>query len=104
MYYWLHPFLLVAVRKHLQRAHLRDWKTILFPRLPVDRTVERILERLLAFAMKAQGLDPVPFIWFWRDGAASCAVMTHDVEHLPGRDSCSTLMDRDEPLGVRSSV
>ncbi len=103
VYYWLRPFLPVAVRKHLQRAHLRDWKTILFPRWPVDRTVERILERLLVFVMKAQGLDRVPFIWFWPDGAASCAVMTHDVEHLAGRDFCSKLMDLDESAGVRAS-
>ncbi len=103
LYYWLRPFMPIAVRKHLQRAHLRDWKTIPFPRWPVDRTVERILEQLLVLAMKAQGLDRAPFIWFWPDGAASCAVMTHDVEHLAGRNFCSTLMDLDESAGIKSS-
>jgi hypothetical protein len=103
VYYWLRPFLPVAVRKHLQRAHLRDWKTIPFPRWPVDRTVERILEQLLVLAMKAQGLDRAPFIWFWPDGAASCAVMTHDVEHLAGRNFCSKLMDLDESAGIKAS-
>jgi hypothetical protein len=30
VYYSLRPFLPVAVRKHLQRVHLRDWKTVPF--------------------------------------------------------------------------
>ena len=67
-YYWLRPVLPVAVRRLLQRAHLRDWKTIPFPHWPVDRSIEQILERPLALAMKAQGLDWVPFIWAGRTG------------------------------------
>jgi len=102
-YYWLRPFLPVAIRKHLQRARLSDWGRILFPHWPVDRTVERILERLLALSMKAQGIHRVPFVWFWPDGARSCAMMTHDVEQLAGRDFCSQLMDLDNSAGIKSS-
>src|SRR2546428_481177 len=32
-YYWLRPFLPVAIRKHLQRARLSDWRKIPFPHL-----------------------------------------------------------------------
>ena len=103
VYYWLRPFLPVAVRKHLQRARLRNWKAIPFPRWPVDRTSEQIHERLLVVAMKAQGLDRVPFVWFWPDGAKSCAIMTHDVEHLAGRNFCSKLMDLDESAAIKSA-
>src|SRR2546428_5874265 len=103
IYYWLRPFLPVAIRKHLQRARLSDWKNIPFPHWPVDRTVERILERLLALSMKAQGIDRVPFVWFWPDGATSCAIMTHDVEQLAGRDFCSKLMDLDDSVGIKSA-
>src|SRR3989449_2879387 len=103
IYYWLRPFLPVAIRKHLQRARLSDWKNIPFPHWPVDRTVERILERLLALSMKAQGIHRVPFVWFWPDGATSCAVMNHDVEQLAGRNFCSQLMDLDDSAGIKSS-
>src|SRR5438445_8657782 len=57
LYYWLRPLLGVAVRKHAQRAYLSDWKQIPFPRWPVDRTVERFLERLLILSIKAQAID-----------------------------------------------
>ena len=102
-YYWLRPFLPVAIRKHLQRARLSDWKNIPFPHWPVDRTVERILERLLALSMKAQGIHSVPFVWFWPDSATSCAIMTHDVEQLAGRNFCSQMMDLDDSAGIKSS-
>jgi hypothetical protein len=69
----------------------------------VDRTVERILERLLALSMKAQGIRTVPFVWFWPEGATSSAIMTHDVEHLAGRNFCSQLMDLDDSAGLKSS-
>jgi hypothetical protein len=103
LYYGLRPFLPVPVRKHIQRAYLKGWKDIQFPRWPVDRTVEQCLERMLALSMKAQGIQTVPFVWFWPDGAASCAIMTHDVEHRPGRNFCSRLMDLDDAAGIKSA-
>ena len=102
-YRWLRPFLAVPVRKHLQKARLKDWRNISFPHWPVDRTVERILERLLVLSMRPQGIDRVPFVWFWPDGATSCAIMTHDVEQLAGRDFCSKLMDLDDSVGIKSA-
>ena len=102
-YYWLRPVLPVPVRKHLQRARLSGWKKIPFPHWPVDRTVERILDRLLALSMNAQGIDRVPFVWFWPESATSCALMTHDVEQLAGRKFCSQLMDLDDSAGIKSS-
>jgi hypothetical protein len=53
--------------------------------------------------MKAQGIDTVPFVWFWPDGASSCTIMTHDVEQLAGRNFCGQLMDLDESAGIKSS-
>ncbi len=102
-YEWLRPFLPVSLRRHLQRVHLRDWKSIAFPRWPVDDTVERLLECLFALSMRAQGRWTVPFIWFWPDGAPAAAVMTHDVENLAGRKFCSGLMDLDDAAGIKSS-
>ena len=103
LYYWLRPFLGVSVRKHVQRAYLNDWKKIPFPRWPVDRTVDRLLERLLVLSMQARGIHTVPFVWFWPDRATSCAIMTHDVEDLTGRDFCSRLMDLDDAAGIKSA-
>jgi hypothetical protein len=103
LYYGLRPFLTLPIRRHIQRAYLNGWKDISFPRWPVDTTVEQCLERLLALSMKAHGVERVPFIWFWPDRAMSCAIMTHDVEHLSGRNFCSQLMDLDDAAQVASA-
>jgi hypothetical protein len=102
-YYLARPFLSDSLRQRLQRLALRDWKDIRFPQWPLDSTVERILEKLLALLLKACRLERIPFIWFWPDGSPSCAIMTHDVETLAGRDFCSQLMDLDIAFGIRSS-
>ena len=103
VYYGLRPLLPVSIRKHLQRRRLSGWQNLAFPHWPVDRTVEEIHERLLLLSLKAKGLQRVPFVWFWPNGARSCAIMTHDVEELAGRNFCSPLMDLDEAAGIRSS-
>ena len=103
VYYLVRPLLTVSVRKHLQRIRLRDWNEIPFPGWPVDPTVERILEMLLILLLKAHAVDKIPFVWFWPNGFPSCAIMTHDVEALPGRDFCSHLMDLDDAYGIKSS-
>ena len=102
-YYFLRPAMPVAVRKHLQRLRLRGWDKLPFPRWPVDRTVEEIVERLFVLALKAHAVERIPFIWFWPEGAPSCAILTHDVETLPGRNFCSPLMDLDDSVGIKSS-
>ncbi len=103
MYYLVRPALSVGVRKHLQRFHLRGWDKLPFPRWPVDHSVDNMLERLLQLSLRAQGGGRLPFIWFWPDGAPSCAIMTHDVETTAGRDFCSTLMDIDDHFGIKAS-
>jgi hypothetical protein len=82
---------------------LRGWKDITFPDWPVDTTVERIHQKPLALSLRAQGLERVPFIWFWPDGFSSCAIITHDVEDPSGKDFCAGVMDLDEAAGLRSS-
>ena len=102
-YYSLRRFVSPPLRRALQRAYLRDWKRVPFPRWPVDDTVDALMERLLVLAMRSQGLTRVPFVWFWPDGAPSCAIVTHDVETEDGRERCAWLMDVDERAGIRSS-
>jgi len=102
-YYVIRPLLGVSVRRHLQKIHLRGWEDINFPAWPVDATVERIHRKLLAMSLKAQGVEKIPFIWFWPEGFSSCAILTHDVEDPSGRDFCTRLMDLDESAGFRSS-
>jgi hypothetical protein len=103
IYYFLRPVLPVSLRKHLQRASLRGWSEITFPHWPVDFTVESLLERVLALLLKSHGMQRMPFIWFWPDGASSCAIMTHDVEGAAGHDFCGELMDLDDRFSVKSS-
>jgi hypothetical protein len=103
LYYRLRPHLGVSIRKHLQRLWLRGWEKRRFPCWPVDRTVDQILEKLLALSMKAHRVESIPFIWFWPDGHKSCAILTHDVEESGGVDSCPALMEIDESFGIKSS-
>ena len=57
----------------------------------------------MVLLLKVHRGDSVPFIWFWPNGSSSCAVMTHDVEALPGRDFCPYLMDLDGTYEIKSS-
>jgi hypothetical protein len=103
LYYAVRPLLSASLRIPLQRMYLRGWEKIAFPAWPLDLTVENLLETVLLLCMKSSGIDAVPFIWFWPDGAPSAAILTHDVETAQGRDFCSRLMDIDESFGFRSS-
>jgi hypothetical protein len=100
-YYLARPVLPVSVRKHLQRTHLRRWDSIPFPNWPVDPVVERIFETLLRLLLRRH--ESVPFVWFWPNGAQSCAIMTHDVETSEGRDFCTQLMDLNDAYDIKSS-
>ena len=102
-YYFLRPLMNVNVRKHVQRARLDGWRNILFPRWPVDTTVENLNEQMLLWSMKAKGVDRIPFVWFWPDGAGSCIVLTHDVEAERGQSFCSELMNIDDSFGIKAS-
>jgi hypothetical protein len=103
-YYFLRPLIHVNIRRHVQRAHLNGWRSLLFPHWPVDTTVEDLCEQLLLLSMKAKGADRVPFVWFWPDGAQSCVAMTHDLETEKGKTFCSELMDIDDSFGIKASI
>lgn len=103
LYYFLRPLLPVSFRRVLQRFHFRGWEEPLFPRWPLDCSVDQIFRSLMLLALRASGVSNIPFIWFWPEGKNSCAIMTHDVESTKGRDFCSTLMDIDDSRGIKSS-
>lgn len=103
VYYLLRPLMPLFFRKYLHRIYLSGWDKRSFPEWPVDRTVDRLLQQLMVLGLKSKGLESIPFIWFWPDGASACAIMTHDVEHEPGKDFCKQLMDIDESFGVPAS-
>lgn len=103
LYYLARPLLGVRVRRHLQKLRLADWRSIPFPRWPVDTTVEQVHEGMLRLCIRARGGEKVPFIWFWPDGFPGCAIVTHDVEAVDGRDFCQALMDIDQSYGIPSS-
>jgi hypothetical protein len=103
LYYLVRPLMPVAVRKHVQRLYLSGWDKIPFPNWPVDFTVENIFEQLLVLAMKSKNVERLPIIWFWPDGASSCAIVTHDVETSSGRDFCPQLMDLNDSFGIKTA-
>jgi hypothetical protein len=102
-YYIVRPLLPVSVRRHMQKARLSGWHDLKFPQWPVDVTVDGCLANLLLLSRRAHGVDKVPFIWFWPEGAKAAAVVTHDVETDVGRDSCTEVMDIDESFGFKAA-
>lgn len=102
-YYWARPLLPVPVRRHLQRTWLKGWDKSPFPHWPVDRTVDRMFERLMGFSLQAQQSARIPFIWFWPEGHSSCAMVTHDVETATGLAFVPELMDLNDSFGIKSS-
>jgi hypothetical protein len=93
----------VGFRKHLQGFYLKGWERITFPNWPVDRSVDRLIEKLLILAMKKGQIDRLPFVWFWPERHSACAIMTHDVETTAGRDFCDRIMDFDDEFGIKAS-
>jgi len=102
-YYAVRPLLPVSVRKHAQRWALRDWRTQTFPSWPVDTTVDDLMRAVFRRLCDAHGVDELPFIWFWPEGHAACAIMTHDVETAEGRDFSGRLMQMEAEHDVRSA-
>jgi hypothetical protein len=103
VYYSVRPLLPVRLRRHLQKARLSGWRDLKFPQWPVDRTVDHTMNDLLLISRRAHGIDKVPFIWFWPEGATAAAVVTHDVETDLGWDSCAMTMDIDDSFGFTGS-
>lgn len=102
-YYFVRNLLPDSVRRALQRAYFSDWQRRKFPAWPVDFSVDRLHEKLLLASMEAAGVQRVPFIWFWPQGAPACLILTHDVESSEGRDFSSQLMDLDDSYGFKAS-
>jgi hypothetical protein len=65
--------------------------------------VDNLHQQLLLLALRSCKVEQIPFIWFWPEGASSCAIMTHDVETELGREFCRTLMDIDDCFGIKAS-
>jgi len=60
-YYAMRPFLPTGIRKHLQRMALRGWERAVFPSWPIDQTVDRLFDRMMASAIRANFWPPHPF-------------------------------------------
>jgi hypothetical protein len=103
IYYLGRPVFPVHFRRILQRIRLQGGTQSPFPHWPVDRTVDKLFEELMKAALKARSNTPVPFIWFWPEGAPAAAILTHDVETEAGRDFCPQLMDTDDEFGFKAS-
>ena len=103
LYYWMRPLLPFGMRSFLKKLHLRGREELPFPRWPVDCSVDSLVEQLLLLAVRSNGGQVIPFIWFWPEGLSSCAIMTHDVETEAGRNFCSDLMDIDDSFGMKAS-
>jgi hypothetical protein len=82
--------------------YFAGWNKIAFPEWPVDCSVDRILQGVL-WQLLQDKPEGVPFIWFWPEGLPSCAVITHDIEEVEGRDFCEELMDLNDEYGIKAS-
>jgi peptidoglycan/xylan/chitin deacetylase (PgdA/CDA1 family) len=102
-YYGIRGLLSIPIRRRLQKMYFNGWEKLSFPAWPVDFTVDNLHEEFLRLSMKAKGIQRVPFIWFWPNGAKSCLLMTHDVESPAGRDFVPQLMDLDDAHGLKAA-
>lgn len=103
LYYTFRPFIPKWLRIAVQKMYLGGWDKLVFPAWPVDSTVESLLESALLEGMKSSGVETIPFIWFWPNGAPGAAIVTHDVETVEGRNFCPSLMGIDESFGIHSA-
>jgi hypothetical protein len=103
IYYHLRPLTNRSMRRQIQKFWAGNWQKRPFPHWPVDTTVESICETLLLLSLRAQGIERIPFVWFWPNGARGCVLMTHDIETEAGRDFCPDLLDIDGSFGFKSS-
>ena len=100
-YYFIRPILPTTIRQYFQRMYLSRRNTLRIPQWPVDTTVDDLLAQLLLGMLRSEVTTKrIPFIWFWPDGASSCAIMTHDVETEVGLKHCAALMDLDATFGM----
>jgi hypothetical protein len=102
-YYWLRPLTSRRLRSYIKTLRAGKWKKRSFPQWPVDTTVDDIADVFLMRSLQAKGIERIPFIWFWPDGARGCVSITHDVETASGKDLCPDLMDLDDSFGIKSS-
>jgi hypothetical protein len=103
IYYCFRPFMGVAVRSQLQGLRARNWRQAIFPKWPVDTTVDDLCETLLRLTMQAHKVEKMPFVWFWPNGATGSVTMTHDVEGETGRAFCGELMDLNDSFAIKAS-
>ena len=102
IYYTVRPLLPPKLRRILQKSFLRK-RHLSFPAWPVDTSLETFHASLMAEAIRQNGGEPIPFIWFWPENASSALVMTHDVETARGLESVAELMELDMSHAIRAS-
>ncbi len=102
-YYRVRNSLPLQVRRRLQRLYFGDRERIGFPAWPVDLTVDNLHEELLRIWMQATGIQRMPFIWFWPEGAPHCLIVTHDVETSAGVKFTFDLIDLDDSHGFKAA-
>jgi len=98
-YYRRRLHLDVPIHRRLRRLWWGGGEKKCFPSRPVDRTVDQLLEKLLALAMKAHRIEKIPFIWFWPEGQKSCAILAHEVEESSYDMSVPSVEDVDSQRG-----
>lgn len=102
-YYRVRPLTNLALRKYIKMFYSGRRQKASFPHWPVDTSVENICERLLLLALQAKGVESVPFVWFWPEGARASVMMTHDVETEAGRAFCPGLVDINGSFGIKAA-
>lgn len=102
-YYWVRPLTNLTLRKQIKMFYSGRRKKASFPQWPVDTSVENICEKLLLLSLQAKGVDRIPFVWFWPEGARASVLMTHNVETEAGRDFCPELLDINDSFGMKAS-
>jgi hypothetical protein len=86
-----------------RRALIRLQGPPRFPAWPYDDSVAALLRFAIRCSLLASGRERLPFRWFWPDGAAAAAILTHDVESADGLRNALRIADLEQERELRSS-
>ncbi|MBI4517229.1 MAG: hypothetical protein HY699_15595 [Deltaproteobacteria bacterium] len=100
-YYRLRPFIPLALRRALQRGQARRSDVTRFPRWPLELSLIRFHQLVLATMLRE--MDEWPYVAFWPGNRRFAFVLTHDVDSAEGFARIEPLARLERDLGFRSA-
>ena len=100
-YYRVRPLVPLAVRRALQRWQARRREVTRFPRWPIEWSLIRFHQLVLANRLRDR--FELPYVAFWPDDRQFAFVLTHDVDSAEGFGRIDEVARIERDLGFRSA-